>query len=176
VSTDVIERLGIEVAEQYLENATLVLVCGDDASSLAIAVENIRLLTTGTLLVVGTKSDAGRLPLSLGEKLDYVTVSARTGDGLADLVQRIIEILDRDYEPASADTPVLTRERHRVALTKARAEVDAFLHNCTNGFELPATVAAVHLHSARGYLEELVGILDVEEVLDRVFSSFCVGK
>jgi tRNA U34 5-carboxymethylaminomethyl modifying GTPase MnmE/TrmE len=42
--------------------------------------------------------------------------------------------------------------------------------------ELPATVAAVHLHSARGFLEELVGTVDVEDVLDRVFSSFCVGK
>jgi tRNA U34 5-carboxymethylaminomethyl modifying GTPase MnmE/TrmE len=34
----------------------------------------------------------------------------------------------------------------------------------------------VHLHSARGFLEELVGALDIEDVLDRVFSTFCVGK
>jgi tRNA modification GTPase len=71
---------------------------------------------------------------------------------------------------------VLTRERHRVALTKARGELAAFLQNCERGCELPATVAAVHLHSAQGYLEELIGGLDVEDVLDRVFSSFCVGK
>jgi tRNA modification GTPase len=109
-------------------------------------------------------------------KLDYVPVSARTGEGLPDLVQRIIDLLNRDHEPTSAGNPVLTRERHRVALTKARAELATFLQNCINGFELPATIAAVHLHSARGYLEELVGTLDLEEVLDRVFSSFCVGK
>jgi tRNA modification GTPase len=175
-STDVIERLGIEVAERHVRNAAIVLVCGEDARSLAIAIENVRPLTTGILLVVGTKSDAGMLPASIDEKLDYVPVSARTGEGLADLVQRIVEILNRDHEPTSAGHPVLTRERHRVALTKARGELAAFLQNCERGFELPATVAAVHLHSAQGYLAELIGGLDVEEVLDRVFSSFCVGK
>jgi tRNA modification GTPase len=175
-STDVIERLGIEVAEQHVRNAAIVLVCGEDAQSLAFAIENVRSLTTGILLVVGTKGDAGTLPASIDEKLDYVPVSARTGEGLATLVQCIVEILNRDHEPTSAGTPVLTRERHRVALTKARGELAAFLQHCERGFELPATVAAVHLHSAQGHLAELIGGLDVEEVLDRVFSSFCVGK
>ena len=41
---------------------------------------------------------------------------------------------------------------------------------------MPAVVSAVHLHSARGHLEELIGVLNVEDVLDRVFSTFCVGK
>jgi tRNA modification GTPase len=92
------------------------------------------------------------------------------------LVQRIADALNRDHEPTSATNPVLTRERHRVALTKARDEIAVFLQNCVNGFELPATVAAVHLHSAQYSLEELIGTMDVEDVLDRVFSAFCVGK
>lgn len=175
-STDLIERLGIEVAERQLRSAAIVLVCGEDDVSLALAVQNIRALTPGILIAVGTKSDRVRFSVSIDPKIDYVPVSARTGDGLAELAHRIVEILNRDHEPTSAGNPVLTRERHRVALTKARAEIAAFLENCANGSELPATVAAVHLHSTRGYLEELVGVLDVEEVLDRVFSSFCVGK
>ena len=174
-SADMIERLGIEVAEQYVENAELVLVCGDDARSIMLALDHVRPLTNGMLLVVGTKNDAGNLPSSLEEKLDYVRVSAHTGEGLATLVASISAVLNRAHEPA-AGNPVLTRERHRVALTKARVEIAAFLRNCVNGFALPATVAAVHLHSAQGYLEELVGVLDVDDVLDRVFSTFCVGK
>ena len=174
-SADMIERLGIEVAERYLKNAEIVLVCGDDARSITLAVDHVRPLTNGMLLVVGTKNDAGNLPSSLEEKLDYVRVSARTGEGLATLVESISAALNRVHEPA-ASNPVLTRERHRVALTKARVEIAAFLQNCLNGFTLPATVAAVHLHSAQGYLEELVGVLDVDDVLDRVFSTFCVGK
>ncbi|HMI57971.1 MAG TPA: hypothetical protein VK511_07985, partial [Gemmatimonadaceae bacterium] len=72
--------------------------------------------------------------------------------------------------------PILTRERHRVALSRARDELAAFAEIRLDPVEVPATIAAVHLHSARGYLEELIGALDIDEVLDRVFSSFCVGK
>ena len=174
-SADMIERLGIEVAEQYLKNAEIVLVCGEDARSITLAVDHVRPLTIGMLLVVGTKNDAGNLPTALEEKLDYVRVSARTGEGLAMLVESISAALSRVHEP-TASNPVLTRERHRVALTKARVEIAAFLQNCLNGCTLPATVTAVHLHSAQGYLEELVGVVDVDDVLDRVFSTFCVGK
>ena len=177
-SADVIERLGIEVAERYLKHAAIVLVCGEDARSITLALEHVRPVTRGTLLVVGTKSDTGHVPESLdsNEKVSYVRVSARTGEGLATLLNRIAEVLNTEHEPTSATNPVLTRERHRVALTKARDEVAAFLQNCANGSALPTTVAAVHLHSARGFLEDLVGTVDVDDVLDQVFSAFCVGK
>jgi len=178
-SSDVIERLGIEVAEQYLEDAALVLVCGDDARSMRNAIEHVRLHTQSTLLAVRTKSDIVDSPASLEsqeEELECVRVSARTGEGLANLIERIASALNSEHEPTSTTNPVLTRERHRVALTKAREEIAAFLQNCQNGFELPATIVAVHLHSAQSHLEELVGAIDVEDVLDRVFSAFCVGK
>jgi tRNA modification GTPase len=175
-SDDLVERLGIEVAERQVKDAAIVLVCGDDADSLALALESVRPLTTATLLAVGTKSDRGQLPHAIDAAVAYAAVSARTGDGLADLVRRIVEILDSERSPISASNPVLTRERHRVALTRAREEIAAFVQIRLDAMGLPATVAAVHLHSARGYLEELVGALDIEEVLDRVFSTFCVGK
>jgi tRNA modification GTPase len=175
-TSNLIEQLGIEVAERYLKDAAIVLACGDDTESIALAVEQVRPVTSGVLLVVGTKSDAGLLPTAVASELGYVPVSAHTGAGLAELVQRIEEILSRDHEPTSADNPVLTRERHKVALARARTEIHAFLEQHAQGFALPAIVAAVHLHTARGYLEELVGGVDVEDVLDRVFSSFCVGK
>ena len=183
---DMVERLGIEVAEQQVNSAAIVLVCGENVESLSMAIMSVRQLTTAPLIAVGTKSDAGEIPpaavaalLALHgatASIDYAAVSAQTGDRLAALVQKIAEILERDRSPLSESNPVLTRERHRIALASARSEIAEFLEiwNCTNG--LPVTVAAVHLQSARGYLEELVGVLDVEDVLDRVFSSFCVGK
>lgn len=177
-SADIIERLGIEVAERYLKDAAIVLVCGDDARSITRAIEHVRPLTTAAMLVVRTKSDIGQPPESptLDEKRTSISVSARTGDGLSALMERITEALNREHDPASATTPVLTRERHRVALASARGEIAAFIQSYASESGLPATVAAVHLHSARSFLEELVGVVDTEEVLDRVFSAFCVGK
>lgn len=185
-SEDVVERLGIEVAEQRVSEAAVVLVCGENVESLSMAIDSVRQLTPAPLIAVGTKSDEGGISStgvaallelhSASRSLGYVAVSAKTGDGLAALAHSIAEIIQQNREPLSRDNPVITRERHRVALVSARSEVAAFLENWTSASPLPATVSAVHLYSARGYLEELVGVLDVEDVLNRVFSSFCVGK
>ena len=67
------------------------------------------------------------LPWSWTKQIAYVRVSARTGEGLAELAQAIAAALNEDHEPTSADNPVLTRERHRVALGNARGEIVAFL-------------------------------------------------
>lgn len=179
-SSDVVERLGIEVAEEHVAHAMIVLACGESAASLADAVERVRALSTGTVIAVATKSDThvptSRDASSAPAGVTPISVSAVSGDGLAKLLQRISSVLDAEYEPLSAGNPMLTRERHRVALERARVEVAAFLDAWTGDAGLPAVVSAVHLHAARGHLEELVGVLDVEQVLDRVFSSFCVGK
>jgi tRNA modification GTPase len=73
------------------------------------------------------------------------------------------------------DVPMLTRVRHKQALELARSEIAQF-ENAWTEARLPVTVAAVHLRTAITTLEELVGAVDVEDILDRVFSSFCVGK
>lgn len=186
-SDDMVERLGIEVAEQQVSNAAIVLICGETLESLSIAMMSVRQLSRAPLIAVGTKSDNGGLMPpgvatlqvrhgDLTEHIDYAEVSAQTGDGLPELTQKIAEILDRDRAPFSSDSPILTRERHRLALICARSEMSQFLEVWNGTSHLPATIAAVHLQSARAHLEELVGVLDVDEVLDRVFSSFCVGK
>jgi tRNA modification GTPase len=179
-SSDLVERLGIEVAEQHVARAVIVVVCGDTPTSLADAVKRVQALSSATLIAVATKSDIHEKMLSAStsarSSAALIAVSAMTGDGLLALLQRISDILDAEREPLSASNPMLTRERHRVALERARSEVAAFLEAWTSHAGLPTVVSAVHLHAARGDLEELVGAVDVEDVLDRVFSSFCVGK
>ena len=75
----------------------------------------------------------------------------------------------------SLDAPLVTRERQRFALDGARAELTEF-HAAFSERRVPAVVSAVHLREATRHLEELIGVVDVEDVLERVFATFCVGK
>ena len=228
-TSDVVERLGIEVSERYLGSADLVLACGETEGSLAFTASRVRALTSAPVLMVRTKADlvansyesavadvslatgprenvpsdlvADRYqipPASDGsrpadDRPDHrpgaphlpappcVTVSAATGSGLGALADAMARLLAERYGQPGSDgggdhsAPLLTRERHRIAVQSARDEVAGF-QRAWRGRSLPATVAAVHLHAAATALESLIGGVDVEDVLDRVFSDFCVGK
>jgi tRNA modification GTPase len=104
-----------------------------------------------------------------------IAVSTVTGAGLATLATALAAMLDRMHGGRAADLPLLTRERHRLAIQRARDELAAFVTAWRDG-TLPAPIAATHLRAAEGALQELIGVVDVEELLDRVFSAFCVGK
>jgi tRNA modification GTPase len=175
-TTDVVERLGIEVSEDYLSRADAVLACGDDAETLVRAVEVIARQTDAPVLAVRTKIDRGEVRGSRfegrGEELE---VSAETGQGLSELIAAITSALDARQRTPDLDAPVLTHTRHRYAIEQARDELVAF-RAARGDAQLPAPVAAVHLRSAVHALEELIGAVDVEDVLERVFATFCVGK
>ncbi|MDQ3948828.1 MAG: tRNA uridine-5-carboxymethylaminomethyl(34) synthesis GTPase MnmE [Gemmatimonadota bacterium] len=175
-TADVVERLGIEVSEDYLARADAVLACGDDDQTLAHAVDVIRQRTEAPVLAVRTKIDLTTRVAGRGEAVgEAVAVSAETGVGLSELVTAITTTLSACQRPPDLDAPILTHVRHRHAIQRARDELAAF-RGARLDAQLPAPVAAVHLRAAVHALEELVGAVDVEDVLERVFASFCVGK
>lgn len=183
-TSDAVERLGIEVSERYLTGAQLVLVCGEDVRALEGAAARVTPHTRAPLVAVRTKSDlvsnGDQMPASppgggASQWAGAVAVSALTGAGIPALLDAIDGALAARYAAPAVELPLLSRVRHRTALTRARAEVAAFAAAWEEG-ALPAPVAAVHLREAAHALEELVGTIDVEDVLDRVFAAFCVGK
>ena len=109
-----------------------------------------------------------------------IGVSAESGAGLSALLTSIVarlsaRAIDGDGSVSANDGVVLTRERHRIALTQALAELREFQQAWVEG-EVPATIAAVHLRRAAHVLDELVGAISVDDVLDKLFRDFCVGK
>ncbi len=72
------------------------------------------------------------------------------------------------------DVPVITRKRHEDGIRLAEKELRAFRDALEMG--LPAEVAATHLRPAETALEELLGIIPRDEILDRLFREFCIGK
>jgi tRNA modification GTPase len=118
--------------------------------------------TAAPLWRIGTKADLGPTPSIVA------ALSARTGDGIADLLER----LSRFAMDAAGDGSVLvSRERDRAALASA-AEALAGA-----GLRLDAPeLLAEDLRRAGVALERLLGHVDPEAVLDRLFASFCIGK
>lgn len=171
-ASDTVERIGIEVSEKYLGWANVVLACGDSDSSLSQVLATLEGKTSAPIVRVRTKADIS--PPAGSDRLD-VKVSSETGEGLADLIARIDEVLATSVGSVVVDTPILTRSRHIHGITQARSEIEEFA-KAWREQELPAPVAAVHLRAATVALESLVGAVSTDDVLDRVFSSFCVGK
>jgi tRNA modification GTPase len=168
-TADTLEQLGIEVSTRYLAQAQVVLACGASPEDVETTRDAVARLTSGAVLPVLTKADLH------AARVDGLTaVSAETGEGLPALLARIDDALV-DTAPLDTDSVLITRERHRAGLTAALDEMATFETAWGDG-ALPATVVAVHLHAARTALEELIGSVDVEDVLGRVFASFCIGK
>jgi tRNA modification GTPase len=174
-SSDTIERLGIEVSERYLARAQVVLACGEDPADIAAVRRRVAAMTPAPVIGVLTKQDLAPAADGARAGAELVPVSAETGTGLSELLSRIEQVLDASVTAIVPDLPVVTRTRHVAALEAAAAEMRAFVEGWEAG-ELPAPVIAVHLRAAVAALEELVGVVDTEDVLDRVFRSFCVGK
>lgn len=172
---DRIERLGVEVSERYLADAHVVLACAETTDSLEETVKLVARNSSAPILPVRTKVDLVIERDNIVRSQPGIAVSAETGAGLQDLVEAIDEVLSEEHGEIVPDLPVLTRARHRYALTVACAEIEEF-RRAWREDNLPATIASVHLRTAVSTLEELIGTVEVEDVFDRVFSTFCVGK
>jgi tRNA modification GTPase len=171
-ATDEVERLGIEVSSRYLGQAALVLACGDDARSIATSTTAIRTRTDAPIIAVATKAD---LVSEGDEKQADVAVSAHTGTGLRALLTLIEQRLTRLHGEPATESSGLTRARHRAAVAEAASELRAF-SEAWRADALPASVAAIHVRAAADALGELIGVVQVDDVLDAVFRRFCVGK
>lgn len=177
---DTLELLGVEVSRQRLATAHLVLVCADDDAALAQACLLVAQQSRAPRLAVRTKADlrdnaaARDIPPGL-DAAAVVAVSATTGEGLDELRAAIRGLVRTLVPDPTEEHPVVTRARHAHAIEAARAEVQAFLEAWT-GEALPAPVVATHLRAAVHALDELLGGIDTDAIIGRVFRTFCVGK
>ena len=170
-TADRLERLGIEVSERHIASAHLVLVCGDTNEVREEAAAHVRARTQAPLLMIATKADERQQFPPSGT----VAVSSTTREGLDVLVDRIDQELTQHVGTIPADGTVILRARQQAALRQAREEIAEFRRVWEEG-KLPGVIAAVHVRTASAALDELMGGIGIEEILDSVFKTFCVGK
>ncbi len=102
---------------------------------------------------------------------DAFSVSGLTGVGVDSLTSRISSVVENKAQGAG----VAIRERHRLAILSAIRALETAKTELGYGIER-SELAAEELHTAIRALDSLVGRVDVEHILDEIFSSFCLGK
>jgi tRNA modification GTPase len=178
-SSDVAERAGIERARAAARGAEVVLFVVDASSALdgedaAIASS----LAPERTIVVGNKIDLGTIAqgralhaVGGGELAATVLVSAATGGGIADLRAAIAAAV---VGVVPAEAPAVSNARHIDALSRCRAALER-----ARGLivaQVAPEIVAVEIDEAASALGEVTGETTPEDVLDRIFERFCVGK
>jgi tRNA modification GTPase len=159
-SGDMIEQEGVSRARARAQDADLVLWLVPPEGGESEPPQAQRLLR------VGTKSDLNRVRHDCD-----LTIAAATGEGLPELIARLEEEASALMGQGDA---ILTRERHRKALERTHAALErARAMLVGHG---PLELAAEEVRLAARAVGEITGRVDVEDVLDRLFSSFCIGK
>jgi tRNA modification GTPase len=154
---DVVETVGIARAKERAEAADLrvILIPSHDHAP-EIAPKR------GDLVVVGKDDDGSK---------SQISVSGKTGQGIENLVNLISEYLST----LASGAATATHERHRIAMTTALNTLESARNEVLMGSER-AELAAEDMRTAIRALDALVGRIDVENLLDEIFSSFCIGK
>jgi tRNA modification GTPase len=175
-----VERLGVERSERAIEEADLALFVIEAPEPLSMEDERIieRLSGKAHIIVAANKSDlkpdadlselAGRLP---GRKI--VRTSATEGTGIKELEEAIYGEITGGATIAPEEI-LVSKLRHRQALERAHAA----LANASGALEreLSMEFIAIDVRDALDALGEIVGAVVTDEVLNRIFDEFCIGK
>ena len=165
-SDDLVEAEGIRRARLRAQEADLRLWVrapgvgqGEDPASAFAQADDLQILN---------KADLGAAAPE--DRLEALSISTTTGQGLSELHDWIAARLARDL--SGADFPAVTRERHRRRLVEALAAVEAG----RRALDLAPEMAGDDLRRAADALARVTGAIGVEDILGEVFSTFCIGK
>lgn len=177
---DVLEAMGVARSRAAIEDAACVVAIFDRASSLGAEDEIVAEVVRGkSTIAVLNKADLGSYttPDDIRELLGSVTVvemSAVTGAGLDNLSFEIGRVLFGSSDSLDDDEAVIFRVRHRDAARRALADLRRAEAVLAEGS--PLELVASDLAAAATALGDITGEMSSEDVLDRVFADFCLGK
>jgi tRNA modification GTPase len=161
---DPVEAVGVERARRRAAESDLRLGVLDATAPQPETVAGAEVVALNKVDLPGAAATSG----------DVVPISCATGEGVAELLARLAEAAGRLV--SAGDEPVITRARHREALAEAEAALGRFRRGMAGVEALELALLAEELRFAAGALGRITGRVGVEEVLDRIFATFCLGK
>ena len=181
-TTDTIEQIGIERSYQKIDQSEIILWLTDITGSLPAEAQEIKERSEGKkLMLLLNKSDKltpaqqaeaqKQIASQIGEEIPQLTISAKNNDGIDALREMLI-----DYTSAqqSVGDTIVTNARHYEALIKAEDAMQRTL----NGLEMniPGDLLAQDIREAMHYIGEITGQISTTDLLQTIFSKFCIGK
>ena len=169
---DPVEREGTRRSQQFIDRAAIVLYIVDGSvSPSTLDLDNISRFDHAFLVL--NKSDLGIYTgwESVRSLHPQIILSAKTGDGISSLRDRVRETLIGKSE---LPDEIVTKERHVLALQQASTGLSQALQSLESGN--PGEIIAMDLRVALDALAAIIGETTPDDVLDRIFKTFCIGK
>ena len=171
-----VERLGIEKTFGQLERAERIFYVLDSTTRCPTLPKTIaERIDKERCLVVENKIDLvdSQEHSAFMSDCVHVRLSALTGEGIGGLKAAFLKSLEEDFSHVGEES-VIVSARHASALKLSRGSLEAALETMRNAE--PSELVASHLRSGLDALSQIAGRVDNEEILDRIFQNFCIGK
>ena len=173
-STDEAESIGIRKSYEALSDADMVLVVFDSSSQLAKEDQELVEATKHRkAILVANKSDLGELCAQVDEGRKIVKTSALTGAGIDQLRQEILEVVS-GHASAEHESGFLTNIRHQRLVEESLASLAAAEQAVRNN--IPHEMIMIDLYGVLRPLDAITGETTADDILNLIFSQFCIGK
>lgn len=166
---EAIEKQGVEIAYRKINDADL-LICLFDASQDTVQVfDNIAKIYGDKMVYVANKAD-NLTPEQCSniEKQNILLISAKHHQGIDVLLNKISKVIEDKF--TSNSNLLITRARYREALSQALQSLDLF------NLEKEIELSAEDIRLAAREIGKITGRIEIDEILDKIFGSFCIGK
>lgn len=170
-TSDKVEQLGIQRTWKTLDYADIILVVLDGSEQLSVEDEkNLRITENKNRIIVQNKLDKNRAPILNDSNL--ILVSAQKKQNIDLLKQTIYnKVIDNSILESSV---LITNKRHEQALKQAHENILDALSSINNAMSLD--LVALDVQNAWKTLGEITGESSTEEIIDAIFTKFCLGK
>ena len=172
-SRDEAESLGIQKSREAMADADLVLVVVDThETSQAMDQQLIAAAAERSAILVENKIDLGRAAAANGHKMPVVHTSATTGEGIAELREQILRMVSGDS--GREESGFLTNLRQHQLVTDSLTALDSAAKAVE--LKIPHEMLLMDLYNALRPLDDITGATTADDILNLIFSTFCIGK
>jgi tRNA modification GTPase len=170
---DTVESIGVERSKRAMIDADLVIIILDGSQKLTGEDREIFSQLSGlNYLVAVNKSDLELSEIELQEESKLLYISAKTGEGLDALQNAIIE----PFNPQAIEQSgfLISDARHYDLLLRSKSEIESSINLLDQ--KMSEEIVLIGLHNAIRFLGQITGETTTEDMLTRIFATFCIGK